>query len=69
MVNLVGPYKSALKALFTMTDVTATRNKHVHFSTKLHEVAANHSAGIGVGVVDQLWRHCLLLFLRVSVNN
>jgi len=38
------------------------------FSAKLHEVAANRSAGIDMGVVDQLWRHCLLLFLRVSVN-
>jgi len=46
----------------------AMRNKHVHFSARLHEVAANHSAGIGMGVVDQLWRHCLLLFTRVSVN-
>ena len=34
------------------------------FAARLHEVAANHSAGIGVGVVDQLWRHCLLLFSR-----
>ena len=42
--------------------VTATGNKHVHFSARLHEVAANRSAGIGVGVVDQLCRHCLLLF-------
>ena len=25
-----------------------------HFSARLHEVAANHNAGIGVGVVD----HC-----------
>ena len=32
------------------------------------EAAANHNAGIGVGVVDKLWRHCLLLFLRVLVN-
>ena len=39
-------------------DVTATWNKHVHFSARLHEVAANHNAGIGVGAVDQLWRHC-----------
>jgi len=29
-------------------------NKHVHFSAKLQEVAANHNAGIGMGVVDQL---------------
>jgi len=34
------------------------------------DVAANHNAEIGIGVVDQLWRHCLglLLFSRVSVN-
>jgi len=32
--------------------------------------SANHNAEIGIGVVDQLWRHCLglLLFSRVSVN-
>ena len=30
----------------------------VHFSARLHEVAANHNAGLGVGVVDRLWRHC-----------
>ena len=48
------------------TDATATRNKHVHFSARLHEVAANHNAGIGVGVVDQLRGHCLPLFSRVS---
>jgi len=30
--------------------MTATRNKHVHFSAKLHEVAANHNLGIGMGV-------------------
>ena len=49
--------------------MTATRNKHVvHFSARLHEVAANHNAGIGVGVVDQLWRHRLLLFSCVLVN-
>ena len=50
-------------------DVTATRNEHVHFSARLQEVAANHNAGIGMSVVDQLWRHCLLFFFaRVSVN-
>jgi len=49
-------------------DVTAARNMHVHFSATFHEVAANHNAGIDVGVVDQLWRHCLLLLSRVSVN-
>jgi len=62
---------------FVFTTVTATvmqsdcnyTNKHVHFSAKLHEVAANHNAGIGMGVVDQLWGHCLhLLFSRVSVH-
>jgi len=47
--------------------VTATRNKHVHFSAKLYEVATNRSAGIDMGVVDQLWRHCY--FLRFSVIN
>jgi len=26
-------------------------------TASVHEVAANHNAGIGVGVVDQLWRH------------
>jgi len=26
------------------------------FFAMLHEVAANRNAGIGVGVVDQLWR-------------
>jgi len=35
-------------------DVTATRNKRVHFSARLHELAANHNAGIDVGVVDRL---------------
>jgi len=49
-------------------DVTATRNKRVHFSARLHELAANHNAGIDVGVVDRLWRHCLLLFSRVSTK-
>ena len=49
-------------------DVTATRNKHVYFSARLHEVAANHNAGTGVGVVDLLCRHCLPVFLRVSLN-
>jgi len=40
-----------------------------HFSARLHEVAANHNAGIGMGVVDQLWLHRLLLFfLTISVN-
>ena len=42
-------------------DVTASRNKHVHFDARLHGVAANHNAGIGVGVVDQLWPHCSLM--------
>jgi len=46
-------------------DVTATRNEHVHFSARLQEVAANHNAGIGMSVVDQLWRHCLLFFSLV----
>jgi len=32
--------------------VTATRNKHVYFSERLHEVAASHYAGIGMGVVQ-----------------
>jgi len=48
------------------TIVTAVRNKHVHSSARLHEVAGNHNAGIIMGVVDQL---CLLLFLRVSVTH
>ena len=38
------------------------------FSARLQEVAANHNAGIGMGVVDQRWHHCLLLFSCVSVN-
>jgi len=38
------------------------------FSARLHKVAANHNAGIGMGVVDQRWRHCLLLFSCVLVN-
>jgi len=42
-------------------DVTATRNEHVYFSARSHGVAANHNAGIGMGVailLDQLlWRH------------
>jgi len=50
--------------------VTATGNKHVHFSARLHEVAANRSAGIGVGVVDQqLCRHCLLSFYVFRLIN
>ena len=43
-------------------DVTATRNEQ---SARLQEVAANHNAGIGMSVVDQLWRHCLLFFSLV----
>ena len=35
----------------------------------MHKVAANHIAGVGMGVVNQLWRHCLLLFSRVLVKN
>jgi len=35
---------------------------------RLHVVAADENAGIGMGVVDRMWRHCLLLFSRVSVN-
>ena len=31
--------------------MTAVRNKHVHCSARLHEAAANHNAGIGMGVV------------------
>jgi len=50
-------------------NATTTRNKHVHFTARLHEGASNHSAVIGVGMVDQLWHHCLLLFSRVSVVN
>jgi len=34
----------------------------LRFYARLHEVAAVHNAGIGMGVVDQQWRHCLLLF-------
>jgi len=49
--------------LWCNCNVTATRNESVHFSAKLHEVTANHNAGIGMGLVDQLWRYCLLLFL------
>jgi len=48
------------------------QKKQVHFSArlqKLHEDAANHSAGIGMGVVDQLWHQLFtVIFLRVSVN-
>jgi len=29
-------------------DATATRNKRVHFSVRLHDVAAEHNAGIGI---------------------
>jgi len=54
-------HAACVRFVFTMRlrlprncDVTATRNKHVHFSARLHEVAAAHSAGIGVGVVDRL---------------
>ena len=36
------------------------------FSSRLLPITV--SAGIGTGVVDQLWPHCLLLFSRVSVN-
>ena len=46
-------------------DVTATRNKHVHFSATLHEVAATQNAAIVINVVDQL--RLLLLLSRVSV--
>jgi len=49
-------------------DATATRNEHVHFSARLHDVAANLNGGIGAGEVDRLWRHCLLLFSRISVD-
>jgi len=48
--------------------MTATRNKHVHFSAKLHEVAANHNLGIGMGVVNQLWRHLLPFYLKNKDN-
>jgi len=53
--------------LWCNCDVTATRNIHVHFSARLHDVAANHDAGIGV--VDPLWRHCLLLFYVFRLIN
>jgi len=49
-------------------DVTATRNQHVQFSARLHEVAANHNARIGMGAIDQLWRHRFLLFSGVSAK-
>ena len=49
--------------LWCNCDVTATRNKHVHFSAKLYEVATNRSAGIDMGVVDQLWRHCYFFYV------
>jgi len=29
-------------------DATATRNKRVHFSVRLHDVTADHNAGIGI---------------------
>jgi len=46
-------------------DCDATRNKHVHFSVRLHEVSANDNARIGMGVVDQLWRHlATVIFTR-----
>jgi len=44
---------------------TATKNKHVHFSARSHEVAANHNAGISTGVairLDQLSWQCLHIF-------
>jgi len=34
--------------VFTIVTATATRNKHVHFSARLYEAAANHNAGIGM---------------------
>ena len=34
----------------------------LRFYARLHEVAAVHNAGIGMGAVDQQWHHCLLLF-------
>jgi len=46
--------------------VTATRNIHVHFSAKFHEVAGNHNARIRMGVVDQLWRHYFYPFRLIN---
>jgi len=59
----------ARRSHYYNSDVTATRKKHVQFSARLHEVAANHNAGIIVGVVDQLWRHCLRYFYVFRLIN
>jgi len=59
----------ARRSHYYNSDVTATRNKHVHFSARLREVAANHNAGIIMGVVDQLWRHCLRYFYVFRLIN
>jgi len=47
--------------------VAATKNKHVHFSARLRELAAYHNAGIGMDVVihlNQLSRRQCLCFSR-----
>jgi len=39
------------------------------FCARLHEVASYHNAGIGMGVIDQLRYHCLLLFYVFRLSN
>jgi len=41
---------------------------HVHFSAMSREVAANHNAGINVGVVDQLWRHYYYYYYYLNLQ-
>jgi len=48
--------------------MTATRKSKFIFlrgCTKLHEDAANHSAGIGMGVVYQLWHQLFTVIFYV----
>jgi len=56
------------EALFTTMMTATCLQPDVNAFLFFCAVAANHSAGIGMGVVDELWPHCLLLFSRVSVN-
>jgi len=46
-------------------DATATRNEHVHFSARLHDVAANLNGGIGAGQVD-VTAYCYFHVFRLT---